>query len=69
MPLSYNKLWKLLIDRGISKQQLIREIGISPNTMTRLNKNKSVSMNVLMKICEYLEVNIGEIVDYIKEDM
>lgn len=64
MPLSYNKLWKLLIDRKMSKSQLIRETGIAPNTMTRMNKEQEVSLKVLMKICDCLQVDIGDIIEY-----
>ncbi len=72
MAVSYNRLWKLLIDKKISKAELRRATGISPNTMTKLNRDEEVALSVLSKICESLEVDIGDIVEYVgankKED-
>ncbi len=65
MTLSYNKLWKLLIDKKISKAELRRMTGISPNTMTKLNRDEEVTLSVLSKICESLKTDIGDIVEYI----
>lgn len=68
MALSYNKLWKLLIDKGMNKVNLRDRIGIGPSTLAKLTKNQRVSMEVLEKICYELDCNIGDIVDYIKAD-
>lgn len=68
MALSYNKLWKLLIDKKISKAELRRMTGISPNTMTKLNRDEEVTLSVLSKICESLKTDIGDIVEYISEE-
>ncbi|MDG6894924.1 helix-turn-helix domain-containing protein [Volucribacter amazonae] len=65
MAISYNKLWKLLIDKKISKAKLRKMIGISPNTMTKLNRDEEVTLSILCKICDVLNTNIGEIVEYI----
>ena len=65
MAVSYNKLWKLLIDKKMSKAELRRAIGISPNTMTKLNRDEEVTLSVLGKICELLKTDIGDIVEYI----
>lgn len=65
MALSYNKLWKLLIDKKISKADLRRMTGISPNTMTKLNRDEEVTLSILSKICESLKTDIGDIVEYI----
>ena len=65
MAVSYNKLWKLLIDKKISKAELRRMTGISPNTMTKLNRDEEVTLSVLSKICEALKTDIGDIVEYI----
>ena len=62
---SYNKLWKLLVDKKMSKADLRRAAEISPNTMTKLRRDEEVSMTVLKRICEYLECNIGDICDFI----
>ena len=67
MAISYNKLWKLLIDRKMSKADLRRAAGIAPNTMTKLNRDEEVSMTVLIKICTALGANIGDIMDLIPE--
>ncbi len=63
MTISYNKLWKLLIDRKMSKADLRKAIGVAPNTMTKLNRDEEVTMDTLGKICQVLGVNIGDIVD------
>ena len=63
MAISYNKLWKLLIDKRMSKADLRRAAGIAPNTMTKLRRDEKVSMAVLIKICTALNANIGDIVD------
>lgn len=63
MAISYNKLWKLLIDKKMSKADLRRAAGIAPNTMTKLNRDEEVSMAVLVKICTALDANIGDIMD------
>ena len=68
MALSYNKIWKLLIDKGMNKVNLRDRIGIGPSTLAKLTKNQRVSMEVLEKICYELDCNIGDIVDYIKAD-
>lgn len=65
MVISYNKLWKLLVDKKMSKADLRKAAGIAPNTMTRLRRDEEVSMGVLIKICTVLEVNIGDIVDLV----
>ena len=65
MVISYNKLWKLLIDKKMSKADLRRAAGIAPNTMTKLRRDEEVSMAVLIKICHVLDANIGDIMDLI----
>ena len=65
MAISYNKLWKLLIDRKMSKADLRRAAGVSPNTMTKLNRDEEETLETLGKICKVLGANIGDIVDII----
>lgn len=65
MAISYNKLWKLLIDKKISKAELRKAIGISPNTMTKLNRDEEVTLSVLRKICDALNSDFGDIIEYI----
>ena len=68
MGFSYNNLWKLLIDRNMTKTELKEQIGISPSTLARLSKNQNVSLDVLGKICEQLDCSLDEIIEYEKED-
>ncbi len=67
MQLSFNKLWKLLIDRNMKKKDLQRVAGISSASIAKLGKNESVSLEVLMKICYVLDCNFGDIVDFVKK--
>lgn len=66
MHISYNKLWKLLIDKKISRADLRKTACISPNTMTKIIHDEEVSLTILKKICIVLDVNIGDIVEFIK---
>jgi len=68
MAISYNKLWKLLIDKKMSKADLRKAAGIAPNTMTRLRRDEEVTLTVLHKICSTLEVDIGDIMEFLPED-
>ena len=58
----YNKLWKLLVDKKMSKCDLRKAIGAAPNTLTKLRRDEEVSMSILIRICEYLNCDIGDIV-------
>lgn len=69
MAVSYNKLWKLLIDKKMSKAELRRATGISPNTMTKLNRDEEVALLVLSKICKVLNSNIGDIVEFVNDNV
>ena len=69
MAISYNKLWKLLVDKKMSKADLRRAAGIAPNTMTKLRRDEEVSMTVLVKICTALNANIGDIMDMIPQEV
>jgi len=64
MGISYNKLWKLLVDKKMSKVDLRKASDIAPNTMTKMRRDEPVSIFILMRICDELECNITEIVDY-----
>ena len=63
--LCYNKLGKILIDRKMSKGDLRKAIDLAPNTMTKLRRDEEVSMSVLIRICDYLNCNIGDIVELV----
>lgn len=66
MSISYNKLWKLLIDKNMSVAEMRRATDIAPNTVTRMRKDQEVTMTVLEKICEVLDADFGDIVEYKK---
>ena len=68
MAVSYNKLWKLLIDKKMSRAELRRAASISPNTMTKLTRDEEVSMAVMGRICDVLDTNIGEVMDFIPDE-
>lgn len=67
MTISYKKLWIMLAEREMSKAELRRQAGLSPATFTKLRRNQSVSMDVLMKIAEVLNCNIGDMMDFISK--
>lgn len=66
MQVDYKKLWILLIEKNITKPQLRKEAGLSPATLTKLNKNEYVSMDVLTRICKVLKCDIGDIVEAVR---
>jgi hypothetical protein len=68
MDVSYNKLWKLMIDCGLNKSELRQLTGIGTNTLAKLSKNQQVSMEVLLKICSHLNCDISDICEFIKKD-
>lgn len=61
MKISYKKLWMLLIQKDITKVKLRKDLGIAPGTMSKLNKGEEVALSVLLRICEYLDCDIGDI--------
>lgn len=68
MAVSYNRLWKLLIDKKMSKADLRKAAGLAPNTMTKLRRDEPVAMEVLEKICATLDTDFGDIMEYVKEN-
>jgi hypothetical protein len=68
MALSYNKLWKLLIDKNINKTDLRNMTGISQSTMAKLNKGENVNTEVLERICIALDCQISEIVEVVNKE-
>ena len=64
--ISYKKLWILLIEKGISPATLRKDLNIATGTMTKLRKNEEVAISVLLRICDYLDCNIGDIFDAVK---
>ena len=68
MAISYNKLWKLLVDKKMSNADLRKAAGIAPNTMTRLRRDEEVTLTVLNRICSTLEVDIGDIMEFLPKE-
>ena len=68
MRISYKKLWILLIDRNISTVQFRRDLNIASGTMTKMRRNEEVALSILLRICEYLDCNIGDICDAIRDN-
>lgn len=66
MSVSYNGLWKLLIDKNMKKVDLINDLGISSSTIAKMTKGEKVSMNILEKICDELDCDFGDIIHYEK---
>jgi len=61
--LSYNKLWKLLIDRGMNRSDLRKLVGMSSGSLAKLGKNEPVSMDIILRICQNLNCDIGDIME------
>lgn len=67
MKVSYKKLWKLLIDKEMNKTDLRNATGVSSATIAKMTNGEEVTMSVLTKICEVLNCNIGDVVDFVPE--
>lgn len=65
MNISYKKLWKLIIDKDMTNVEVRKASGISPATFTKLKKNEMVSLEVLVKICQILKCEIGDIIEIV----
>lgn len=68
MRMSYKKLWLMLVEREISQATLRKDLNIATGTMTKLRRNEEVALSVLLRICEYLGCNIGDICDAVRTD-
>ena len=68
MTVSYKKLLKLLIDRNMKKKELQEAAGLSSSSITKLAKNEYVSMDVLVKVCAALSVDIGDIMEIVPDE-
>lgn len=68
MKMSYNKLWKLLIDKQMKKSDLRKKAGISSSSLVKLTKNENVTTEVLSKICQELECDVSDIMEFIPDD-
>ena len=67
MAVSYKRLWKLLVDKKMSKSDLRKKAEIAPNTMTKLRRDEEVSLTILSKICKTLNADFGDIVEYVPD--
>lgn len=68
MKVTYKKLWLLLVERDISPATLRKDLNIASGTMTKMRRNEEVALSVLLRICDYLNCNIGDICDAIRSD-
>lgn len=66
MLITYNPLWKLLVDKNMSKANLRKTANIAPNTMTKLRRNEAVSLEVLCRICNVLDCDF---ISYVQNDL
>lgn len=69
MKFSYNKLWKLMIDRGVNKKTLREMSGISATSVAKLGKSGNVNTDVLLRICNALECDVADIMEFVREDV
>ena len=67
MDVNYNKLFKLLIDKELKKTEFAKQVGISPNTLAKLSRNETVSMDIIVRICKALECSVDDIMDVLPE--
>ena len=65
MQISYNRLWKLLIDKNMNKSELRDQVHMSSSTMAKLSKNQEVTLDVLMRICETLDCKIEDVIEFV----
>jgi len=68
MAISYNGLWKLLIDKNMKKMDLVEKIGISSSTLAKMSKGEAVSMSIMEKICEKLDCDFGDLINYERKE-
>lgn len=68
MRISYKKLWVLLIQKDISKATMRKDVGLSTGTMSKLNKGEEVALTVLMRLCDYLDCDIGDICEVLRDE-
>lgn len=69
MRMSYKKLWLMLVEKEISPATMRKDLNIATGTMTKLRRNEEVALSILLRICEYLDCNIGDICDAVKSEI
>lgn len=67
MPFSFKPLWRLLLEKDVSKTQMREELGISPATLAKMGKDENVSMDILDKICSHYEVQPNDVIEWKEE--
>ena len=68
MAMCYKKLWKLLIDRDMTRADLREKTGLAPATLAKMTKGEAFGANVLERICETMQCNVGDVVDYVPDE-
>ena len=68
MAISYNRLWKLLVDKKMSKSDLRKAVEMSPQTLTKMSRDEPITLTTLERICRVLNSDFGDIVEYIAEE-
>ena len=68
MAISYNRMWKLLIDKKMSKAELRKAADIAPNTMTKLRRDEPVNLAILGRICSVLDCDFGDLMQYVPDE-
>ena len=68
MKVIYNKMWKMLINKNMKRTDLLDEVGMGSATLAKMGRNEPVSMDIIMRICEYFSCNVGDIMDVIPEE-
>lgn len=66
MIISYNGLWKVMIDKNLQRKDLKEALKISSSTLAKMGRGEPVSMDVLMRLCDYLDCNVGDIMSFVK---
>ena len=67
MRVSYKKLWKLLIDKGLKKKELCAQAGISPASVTKMGKGGHITTEVLMKVCMALDCGVEDVIEFVPD--
>lgn len=68
MRVSYARLWKLLIDKKMSQADLRKAVNLSSNTLTKMKRDEEVALSILLRIATYLDCNIGDMCDFVKQN-
>jgi len=64
---SYNPLWKKLIDKGMTKEQLRKALGLSPSTIAKMGRGEKISLQIIEKLCQYFNCQPGDLFEYIPD--